>query len=214
MVRYSIWLLLLLSACSREPTSPLPWVEISGRDELPLTGKVTRYPLYRTVVPVHWKREEPPTDQSNFDTTLPIATFYVDEITLWVHNFPANALSERIPPGAQIARWKRQLTPSPHHPTEVKPVAHGGFSGLYLEGEGELKGEEQGVLAWAMQLGQDHFQALLIEGSPEEERFYRQMRADYTIKAVGPSEKIRLHKHEIHQFARRFELIQEVPSRS
>ena len=158
-----------------------------------------RRPTYRAKVPSGWKRVEP--EGTIEDTTLPNVTFLIgEEIHLYVHTFPTQSLEERIPPQAQITRWVRQIGEQPH---QVTPIGHGGFAGLQLE--------SADVLARSLQLDLEHYQTLsFLASTKEEEEYYKQMRADYTIKVVGPYEK---HREEIDLFANSFELIQELPAR-
>lgn len=204
-------LCLLLLACDPAVPAKPPWQEISGRDEFPTMGRIVRHPVYRARVPTEWRRMDPRPDQSIFDSTLANVEFQIgDRIQVFVHNFPADRLEERIPPGAQTARWQRQFSSFSEDPL-LKPIAFSGFAGFYFEGQGDLKGEEKRVFAWALQLPTEHFQRLLISGTPEEERFFRQMRADFTIKAVGDPKEMEIHKEAIHGFANSFELIQVIP---
>ncbi|MCB1136503.1 MAG: hypothetical protein KDK78_09560, partial [Chlamydiia bacterium] len=174
-----------------------------------------RHPVYHVRVPETWRREDPPTNQSNSDTTLPIATFFVgDSIEIHIHNFPAQTLDTRIPPGAQVGRWQRQLVTAAQSPAKTSPIAQAGYWGLYFEGTGQLKGAERTVYAWAFQLGQEQFHALELPGDAGAQHFFRQMRGDVTIKAVGAPEEMASQREAIHRFASSFQLIQEIPTRS
>jgi hypothetical protein len=124
-----------------------------------------------------------------------------EKVRITVHNFPAETLEGRIPPGAQVARWRRQLNLTSPTSHRVLPVSHGGFVGLHLEGPG--------ILAWAMQLAAPHFRAL-----QQHPHNAKQCCADYTIKATGPQILLTVHEEEIHAFARSFELIEEIPAAS
>ena len=193
-----------------------PWQEIAGRDETSEgSTRIRRYPVYRVRVPEGWKRQDPADDDSIADTTLSIVEFVIEDsdgsIVVTVHNFPVELLAERIPPRAQVVRWQGQFDPLDPNTTSIVLQAHGGYAGLLLEGSGELKGNNLALLAWAMQLAPEHFRHLILVGSPEEMAYFRQMRADYTIKATGSPEAISRHRNEIASFSRSFELIQEIP---
>lgn len=192
------------------------WQEISGRDAFPQTPYIQRYPVYRAKIPSSWKREDLPSGVSLSDTTKPLCTFLIDDINgqlkITVHNFPSDSLEERILPEAQIQRWKGQFESLHAASINVIPQAYGGFSGYFFEGRGILKGEETMMMGWSMQLGQEQYQALQLNGSEEEKRFFKQMRADYTLKVTGKPEIMEKHQQDIVRFARSFELIQAIPS--
>jgi len=194
MRRYlpSILALLLLTGC-QEATPPKPWQEISGRE-----GLIIRTPLYRARVPLDWKRVDP--KGSIVDTTLPIVEYWIEnEVHITVHNFPSERLEERIPPMAQVARWRRQIGDLVPEEEMVKPVSHGGFAGYSFEAPG--------VMGWALQLDQEHYRVLSQRNSDP------QMKADVTIKVVGPPHLCQIHRRDIIDFANSFELIQEIPTR-
>lgn len=200
MLRYLLPLLFLVSCADTSVSGP-PWQEISGRDDGGV--RIVRYPVYRARVPGSWKRIDPGATDSIADTTLALITYEVDGITVVVHNFPYDDFEQRIPPQSQVFRWQRQ-TPKM---VQIAPYAHGGFSGLSFDAQSDGKR----VLGWAMQLAPQHYRNLSIEGTAEELSYFRQMRADYTIKAWGPPNAIMRHQDSIEQFARSFELIQEIP---
>lgn len=70
------------------------------------------------------------------------------------------------------------------------------------------------VLGWSLQLSPEHYRMLSHPSSAENEDKYQQMRADVTIKAVGPKALTEKHRTKIMAFARSFELIEEIPVRS
>lgn len=170
--------------------------EFTGREE----NDQIRRPVYRAKVPEGWIRIDP--QGSIMDTTLPNATFLIEnELKVTVHSFPSENLEDRIPPFAQIERWKRQ-----GHAGKVESISRGGFVGLFLEGAS--------ILAWSMQLDLEHYQTLsFLPTNRFEEAHYKQMRADYTIKATGPERLIAKYREELLHFAKSFELIQEIPKR-
>ncbi len=206
---YAIFTLFFLIFGCAYSEDGLAWQVICGRDEGQGLDRVVRYPLYRAKVPKDWIRKD--STESVADTTRPLVEYSIDgNIVVTVHNFPADALEKRIPPEAQIERWKRQLNGEEE---VLKPQAHGGFAGLALCAVRRSDNNCSAVLGWAMQLAPEHFQNLQLAGTEEEMRHFRQMRSDYTIKAKGPPDLIEQHKSMIELFADSFELIEELPTR-
>lgn len=206
-----------LTSCSGhdDTKSTTPWQQISGRDE---GTPSERSPIYRAQIPDAWQRVDPSPDASNVDSKLPICEFTIQHpagaITIAIHNFPYDTLEQRVPPPAQVARWQRQLSDTNPTAISVGPYGHGGYAGLQFEATGTLKDTPNTtVLAWAMQLSQEHFRNLQRGGDVAQRRIDRQQRGDYTIKATGPVEAIAKYRRDIELFARSFELINEVPSR-
>ena len=193
-------LFLILAGCASHPTAETPCVmtEIVGRD--------TR-PVYRAKVPETWVSLPP--EGALSDTTKPNAAFLIDDsVRVTVHSFPTDSFEERISPMAQVERWRRQIAPLEE---VVEGAARAGFIGLFYEG----RHVDHSVLAWSMQLDAEHYLTLqFLEGTPEERAFFKQLRADYTIKVTGPSEVIEKHRRELLEFAKSFELIQEIPKRT
>jgi hypothetical protein len=184
------------------------WQQINGRDEgIP----DQRTDVYRATVPPNWEREAPSPDRSIEDTTLPNCSFMIrdedDHILITIHTFPSDHLEERIPPEAQVSRWKKQFKEIDQESMSIIPKAYGGFAGLFFEASGKLKdnADSMTVLAWSMQLDPQHYQTLSLQSD-------KQRCADYTIKAVGSTELIEKHKDEIHHFAKSFELITPIPA--
>jgi hypothetical protein len=190
-----IWIvfLTLICGCSQDPPrSPADsWQQIACRDE--------HYtPLYRAKIPAGWLLKK--VEGSLEDTTKPNCEFLIDgSIRLTVHTFPFTHSNGRIPPAAQLFRWKQQFEFLDPMRTQVTSQAHGGFTGLFLEGNGTQNGKDTAILAWSMQLGSEYNQVPPL------------LKADYTIKVLGPPEKIAIHRKEILQFANSFELIEELP---
>lgn len=198
-------LIALLAGCAEAPNESRPgWQEIAGRDE--------RLALYRARVPSGWHRSDPAADDPLLDTTKPLCEFMIkdenEQIIITIHNFPTATMEERVPPTAQAARWKRQFSTLDPLTESLQPQSFGGFAGLVFYGEGTIKGAPQAVLAWAMQMPPEHF----LEFQSNDKRSNRQMRADYTIKAVGDPTLLSFHRDAITAFARSFELIEEIPS--
>lgn len=210
LVLFSTLSLFSLTSCNQNP-SPLPpasWQLIAARDE----GQPNdRHLIYRALVPANWIRHDPPPTESIADTTRSNCEFYIKDnnqtIRLTIHTFPI-LQNSRIPPQAQITRWKGQIEELDPLNTHVLAESHGGFSGLYFEGEGKLQGNATKVMGWSMQL------AACYERQLEQERHSLDhcKRADYTIKASGPPDMIDQHRSAILAFARSFELIDELPS--
>lgn len=183
-----------LIGCTPQDEVRIPWQTIQGRDRT-----LTR-PLYRVRVPLDWVRVDPASEVDLSDTTLPIATFYLNEATppirITLHTFPYNSIKERIPPQAQVTRWKQQAG----NPHTITSVAHGGFHGLFFE--------SADCLAWSMKIG-DPYEQLFQRLTSNS--FTRALHADYTIKAVGSPHLIEEHRDALIAFARSFEWIEEMP---
>lgn len=207
----TIFILLFLTSCSTNSASPskAEWQFISGRNEEP---SVERPQLYRALVPPYWVRRDPPANESIADTTKCNCEFYIQEdgpsIRLTVHTFPCTHSNMRIPPEAQIARWKKQFEELNELATHVQPNSHGGFSGLFFEAEGLYQGCSTKVMGWSMQLASVYDRSLSL-GKHSLDHYKR---ADYTIKASGPPALIDKHRSDILAFAHSFELIDELPS--
>ena len=198
MWRFASFLIVVLVAlgCDRPDRAP-NFELIAGRDDG--IAPYTRPLLYRMQVPSSWERCE--VDGSLVDSRLPICEFVIEEgATLYIHNFPG---SGPIPPGAQVARWKRQFDHLDVAVTTVTPQAFGGFVGLRLEAEGEQEGKNIAVIGWAMEPAPDHRAALSDMG---------QRGADYTIKVVGPPDLVEMWREKLIAVAHTFELIEEIPS--
>lgn len=143
-------------------------------------GRLNERPLYQADVPFDWKRID---YQDLSDTKNPIVAFETSQGTVTVHNFP----NIKIPPEAQIARWKEQMKGEDY---EIYPVSHGGFGGFCIEGTS--------TIAYAMQLTPLLYSAIT---DPDQ-------KADYTIKFTGEK---KIDKEEIAQFAMSFEWIFPFP---
>ncbi len=196
------------------------WQEISGRDEertdfalsqidLP---EMQRLPIYRAKVPANWNRHDPAFDESISDTMKPLCEFKIasanGDVRITIHNFPSGSLEGRIPPSAQIARWKQQFEQLDLTNIITIPCARGGFSGLYFEATGEMHGTKKTVMGMSMQMAAEHYQNLQDHNSKNVQR-----RADYTIKVQGSPASIEEHRKDLHSFSNSFELIEEIPTR-
>jgi hypothetical protein len=208
---------LCLIGCT--PPSPSPsassWQSIAGRDHgLPHDqGQPIERPLlYRALVPENWIRKDPLESESIADTTKANCTFMIveedGEVRLTVYTFPYTHKETRIPPQAQITRWKKQIEELDLLSVQIVPDSHGGFSGLYFEGQGKLQNKAIIVMGWSMRLAHGYDQQLAISRLPLDHG----KRADYTIKANGPPDLVNKHRLDIIQFAHSFELIDELPS--
>jgi hypothetical protein len=172
----------------------------------------TRPLVYQARIPLDWERIDPAAGESIQDSTLALVEYRFEGGEIFVHNFPADSLEARIPPDAQLARWLRQLGVR-REDAQIRPVAWGGFSGLHLSAQGMVEGQAVHFEAWAMQMKADHFLALMRPSSPDDLERYRQMRADFTLKAVGSPENMLGELDTIRRFATSFELIDEIPRR-
>lgn len=183
---------------------------ISGRNE---TETLERFPVYRAKIPPHWIRSPPLPTDSLIDTTKPIDEFSIlggnDKVRITIHNFPSETIESRTSPNAQVSRWKRQFTQLNPSETFVIPQARGGFVGLFFSGTGTLQEAPYAVLGWSMQMAPEHYRIL---GQPDATALHRQMRSDYTIKAMGTPSLINTNRGDIESFANSFELIEEVPA--
>lgn len=203
-------LILLYSLCGCDHTEnvEISWQQFCCRDR---GDPAERLALYRAKIPAHWIRQD--SIESVVDSTKPICTFLIgeDPIHLAIHTFTVDAFEQRVPPIAQITRWKRQFDELDLSTLIVEQHAHGGFTGLSLYASGLLKDKESCVLGYSMQIAPQHWMTLQNDtGTPFKQK---QMAADYTLKAVGSPSSIAKWKDEIEVFANSFELIDEVPTR-
>ena len=182
---------------------------IAARDE---DSSLDRPYIYRAFVPANWIRKDPSPQESIQDSTKYNCEFFIQEegktIRLTIHTFPLKENGKRIPPSAQIARWKQQFNPLDLLSLNISPDSHGGFSGLFFEGEGMVQEQPIKVIGWSMQLAPIYERLL----SQRREILSRLKRADYTIKASGPPEMMKAHRSAIIFFANSFEFIEELPS--
>lgn len=199
----------LLTACAESPLPPSSFRQtISGRNY----GD-RRFPVYQVSVPSGWIRRDSLPEENLSDTTKPIAEFLIPGeegyIRISIHNFPSDTIEDRIPPAAQVARWQRQLDGLVPAESYTIPQAFGGYVGLAFKGVQE----DSMVLGWSLQMGDQHYRMLSSpsSGNPYQ---HREMRSDVTIKATGPKNLMENKQEEITAFARSFELIEEIPSRS
>lgn len=195
MIRFFILLSLIFSSCSNDIDNAGSFVEVTGREP-------ERISLYRVNIPEHWEVIKPDERLPLTDSRLPLLECRAGEtLKIVFHNFPTSDPKKRIPPGAQIERWKKQLKEL--HPASVlvTPQSFSGYIGLRLEAQG--KGTA--VIGYALQIDNDHYRNLAYTEMPE------QMRADITIKATGSPEEIAQYRLELMAAAQSFELIEEIP---
>lgn len=218
-LKYWHFALIIFGCCScsqqEPPASNFNVVEIAARDD---KSPQTKPIIYRVKVPKNWTQQNPSADVSIVDTTKSITEFYITEekekIRIAIHNFPSDSMDQRIPPQAQLSRWKKQFQSLDHTSVSVKPQAFGGYSGLLLEATGHLQGIKTSILGWSLQLAPEHYRALSYAIPPTLIDRYRQMRGDVTIKAVGPQQLMAKYRDEIISFARSFQLIDDIPHSS
>lgn len=206
------FILFFLSGCSQQdPISPTKIVEIAGRDD----GFKKRPMIYQVKIPLHWMQKKLLPHEAVLDTTMPIAEFSIEEgdkkIRITIHNFPSETMSQRIPTLAQINRWKKQFQSLDLASVSIKSQAWGGFSGFLLEATGHLNEEKTSLLGWSLQLAAEHYLTLSYPPLRNLTEVYRQMRADVTIKAMGPQPLMSQHREAIVSFARSFRLIDDIP---
>jgi hypothetical protein len=196
--------LLLLTGCSPSENVVTTWQNFEARDQ---GDPIERTALYRAKVPATWVRKDPKKDESISDNMKPISEFIIDkEVRLTIHTFPIT--DKRIPPQAQIARWKSQFNQLDPLMTTITPQSQSGFIGLLLEAEGQINGNEVSMMGWSMNLANEYEIKLRSSSSPHEQL----KRADYTIKVVGPVQLVNKNKKSIVSFSKSFELIDELPA--
>lgn len=198
------FLLFIFAGCNTSPKENIALQPICGRDA------EHRF-IYRVQVPVEWGHHAPSLEESLIDTTKPLCEFVIDEqIKITIHNFPSESLENRIPPEAQIGRWKRQFSFLDLSSVSIISQAYSGFKGLLFEGNGTLNGSKESMMGWSMQLAPLHYRTLTHLNPPN----LQQIRSDVTIKAVGPTNLMEQHREQIIRFARSFELIEAIPSKT
>lgn len=205
-----LFFILLLSACDQPDYVHATWHEFYCRDR---GNPAEREVLYRAKVPKHWIRKD--CQESVADSMKPICTFIFgnpeDPVELTIHTFTVDTFEQRIPPAAQVNRWKRQFDEIDLTTLFIEPRAHGGFTGLKMTAFGKIKEKESGIIAYSMQLAPPHWMSL--QQDSEINLKQKEMTSDYTLKAFGSPFAISQTKEEIETFANSFELIDEIPLR-
>lgn len=204
-----VLLVCLLSACQPVSTPAAQWQTIAARYDEHLQARLI---LYRALVPLTWLRRESTCDKLTADTMQPICEFHIEEkgrvIRITLHTFAIASDGSRIPPQAQIFRWKQQIDQMDPCSICQYSESHGGFSGDYLECQGLVKGAPTAFIACSMQLADVYVQQL--DRCPHSVEWTK--RADYTLKAAGPPDLMAQHRLEILGFMRSLELIDELPA--
>lgn len=203
---------MLLTSCETKSSSKtsINTVGIFGRENQSLNKEDGV--IYEIDVPYDWICKEPIRDDTILDTKKPIYEFIIEEededILITIYNFPGSTLEERIPPIAQINRWKQQFTTLDENLSQVSKEVFGGFTGLKFQGVGKIKGEEKMVIGWIMQLPQEHY--FSINFSEKNKNRLENLRADYTIKVTGTAELIMKHHQSIEKAVKSFRLNSEI----
>lgn len=199
-----------LAACENSSNTVLPKKEevISGR-YFPDETK-SRLPLYRVKTPIGWESYHKPLDMPLDDTKEPLVEFIIPNsegaIKITIHNFYYDSLQGRIPPEAQIARWKKQFASFEESSLSIRPQAFSGFVGLQIDCCGLYEGKNRRILAWSLQLAKEYWLSLENGSHLVDER-----KSDVTIKILGPENAINTFENELIDFARSFELIDPLP---
>lgn len=199
-----LFLLTVSPSCSKEDFQPnsLTSIEFAGRH-------LRQLPIYRVKVPKTWQCRLPSPDESIADTTKPLCEFFIregeqQEIRITIHQFPTEKIDDRTPPQAQISRWKQQFDQLDQNALFIIPQSFSGFVGLLFEASGIMKGKETTVMGWSMQIAGEHYHRM-------SDHVLKEMRADVTIKVVGPKTLVSKYRPQLVAFGRSFELIQEIP---
>jgi hypothetical protein len=211
----SLFSICILVGCNQEnKPADSNWQEFCCRD---LGDPSTRIPLYRAITPSHWQRKNQLPTASLVDSTKPISEFFIgqydnEKVYLSVFTFPVKNYDQRIPPLAQLERWKMQFEEFDPTSLTISPCSHGGFIGLSICLTGLINGLETSLLGFSMQIAPTHWFSLQ-QNSENISVKQSQITADYTIKATGSPSAILKWTDEILLFANSFELIEEIPSR-
>lgn len=210
-LKYFIFVTFLFCSCSQEDASPLlSSIEITGRNEEFFDAKPL---IYRIKVPNHWLPQFPASKDAISDTTKALVEFFIiegdEKIRIAIHNFPSNTMEERIPPIAQINRWKKQFQFLDSSSVSIIPQAFGGYYGYLLEATGQMHDNKTSILGWALQIAPEHYRAL--SHPVKQSALHKQMRSDITIKAMGPEALIKKYREEMISSARSFQLIEDIP---
>jgi len=204
-------LIFLISSC-QEPKKikEKHWQFISARDN----GLSFDRPfVYRAIAPTNWIRKNPKNDESIQDTRKANCEFYLlneekeKGMRLTIHTFPIQNLQLSISNEAQIARWKQQFSYLNPLSIKVTSLSRGGFNGLAFEAEGIIDDKQTMVIAWSMKLAPLYSHLLQQTREVKQE-----LLADYTIKVVGDPEFMKTNRLDIIEFAKSFELIEELPN--
>lgn len=205
-------------------TESFLWKDINGRSNTP---------IYRVKIPSTWQCQF--TNETKLsDTTQPLCTLFIPNerlptfpVVITIHNFPVDQLDKRIPPQAQISRWKNQFSFIDSLSIHIHSQAFNGFTGLMFEAYGTFENlkslnlstetldllsnnTQTMILGWALQVGSSHFRTLSLPKNAHETVLFEQMRSDVTIKVIGSKDLIEKYKDSIIAFARSLELINPI----
>jgi len=205
----TLYFIALFFGCD-SPDSALP-----ERSLITIYGRDRGSAIYQMNIPSNWIPISPDPSISIQDTKKPIYEFIIpngeEQVEITIHNFPSHSLQERIPTMAQVTRWREQFSELDETRSFVIPQAFGGYAGYRFEGSGKMENSDTTVIAWAMQLPTEHYYSLSFPTKKISSEERDQMKADYTIKFVGPTNLILEHKNTINAAARSFRLIKEIP---
>lgn len=193
----------LFSSCENKSDQQLKIIEVKGRSDIAqLSPKVE---TYRMMVPEGWEIQLPGEEDPLLDTTKPLLTLHSQDVTIVFHNFPAEHLEQRVPPMAQVARWKKQFDSISELSVQIHPFSVAGFTGFQFEAVGVQKNTPVKVIAWSMQLTPELFQRLPGHAS--------QQKGDWTLKAVGPPDQVEWIQEDLTRLASSIELVEGISQR-
>ncbi len=199
---------IVVTGCERQPSE-----QNQIKTEMAEINDRNHTPLYRIRAPKNWVRRDPLPDEPLEDTRKAICEYFIDDpeglIRITIHNFPSKNILHRPLPLNHVNRWQHQFDENECTESQILPQAFSGYQGLLFIGAGKVKQSPAMILAWAMQLGPEHYQAL--KAFQDDDNPYIQETADVTIKAAGPIGPMEKHKADIISMARSFELIEEIP---
>lgn len=169
--------------------------------------------FYQITVPLNWVVQNHSSDAFKHDSKISLVEFTIpddsDHIRISIHNFPNNHLNSRIPPFQQIERWKKQF--SSLESQSILPQSFSGYVGLLFEGQGSMNQKKMSMLAWTMQLDTSLYQYLDKLQTYDKTSLYKEMQADFTIKALGSTEVLQKYQKQIIEAAHSFKIKYEIP---
>lgn len=206
---FMLILCLNLSSCEIANSSKIFHTQpLSSRDD---GSPNSRALLYQTTVPQNWIRKDPSENESILDTKKANCEFFIHEnnqqVRITIHTFPYSDDSQRIPPQAQIQRWKKQFDHYNSITLITNSCSQSGFYGYFFEVEGMINHEPITMMGWSMQLSPLFDRALKYDQDNQAQI----KRADFTIKVTGPPELVSKNREDILIFAQHFEFIDELP---
>lgn len=160
-----------------------------------ISGRYSNLPIYSAKIPGNWVIIMPKEDADLKDTKIPLISFNLpDGILVTFHTFPGDSLENRIPPMAQIERWKNQFKGKDF---ELIPLSRCGFGGYCLR-----IFDDSGMIGYAMQLTPTLFQSMLYPHFKIEELYFTEMRGDFTVKAIGKGSALEREQKIIDDFVK------------